>query len=830
MTPPMLAAVMTPGLLYAGLAAASIPIIIHLLSKRRFRRIRWAAIDWLLEADRQNRRRVRLEELLLLALRCLAMFVIGAMLARVFLRPQTLMAVLGSTARTERVIVLDNSFSMGVRAAASGGNGQDLPRDQQTSGPAIAREGDTGAIVRMGTVFERGKAAADRLVQWLRREAPGDPLTVVVTSSPDRPIRSEAASGGMDLATWGEELKALEPSSRAGNFAGTFAAIKSVLESKKSTSANVYVISDFQRIDWGRSRGEAQQRDAETRGRGDVGNGARADGDPGKARQGVGNSLLAPLAEWAGADDIRHALRVVFMDVGAAARSNLTLAAIEPQQAQAIAGVGGNYSARITNHGDSDSAATSMHVFVGSAAQPAVAVPVIPANRSVEVPFEATFPNESAETLTIELEPDALTADNTRSLVVPVVRAMRVLVVNGEPATDTYQDEVFLLDVALRPEGPQFSGNEVTVVDENEFEATDLSSFHLVVLANVHHATEDIAARLEEYVTAGGGVAIFLGDQVDPDVYNRVLYRDGKGLLPGRLGESVAQERGVAFGEIEGAHPAMRRFRDAQVSFFQGVVAYRYVQCEPVTAATQPASLEREPSTRPREQDARPPAQVLMRLADNERSPLLVERSLGAGKVAMLTTSVDKEWTNLPERPAYVVLAMELTQYLARAAAAGGGQLVGEPIRLSLEPGKIRNTATLKLPGYPQEPLVHLEAQPELAAGVPTLYWVRTEQPGVYQFTLLDSAGGEEPRPVAVNVDTREGDLHRAGRAALLEAAAGLNATYVAGEALAKQDGETRRELWPALLIVLVGLLMSEQALAWWFGSDRRLAGLWRRN
>ena len=384
------------------------------------------------------------------------------------------------------------------------------------------------------------------------------------------------------------------------------------------------------------------------------------------------------------------------------------------------------------------------------------------------------------------------------------------------------------------------------MVDENEFEATDLSSFQLVVLANVHHATEETAARLGEYAAAGGGVAIFLGDQVDPDLYNREFYRDGKGLLPGRLGEVVVRERGIPFGEIQTAHPAMRRFRDVQVPFFQGVVAYRYVQCEPVVAATQPASSADElggghPARRDVQnarplangggQDARPPAQVLMRLADPERSPLLIERGFGVGRVALFTTSADKEWTNLPDRPAYVVLAMELTQYLARAAAAGGEQLIGQPIRLPLDPGKFRNTATLKLPGYPREPLVHLEAQPQIEAGGPVLQWMRTEQPGVYQFMLLDSSGSEEPRPVAVNVDAREGDLHAAGRAAgLLESAAGVNATYVAGEALAEQDAETRRELWPALLIVLVGLLMSEQALAWWFGSDRKLAALWKRN
>ena len=61
---------LNPALLWGGLAVMS-PILIHLLSKRRFQVVAWAAMDFLLDADRQNRRRIRLEHLLLLLLRCL---------------------------------------------------------------------------------------------------------------------------------------------------------------------------------------------------------------------------------------------------------------------------------------------------------------------------------------------------------------------------------------------------------------------------------------------------------------------------------------------------------------------------------------------------------------------------------------------------------------------------------------------------------------------------------------------------------------------------------------------------------------------------------------
>ena len=60
-----------PSLFLAGAAAIALPIIIHLLNKRKFIVVDWAAMDFLLDADKKNRRRIRLENLLLLLLRCL---------------------------------------------------------------------------------------------------------------------------------------------------------------------------------------------------------------------------------------------------------------------------------------------------------------------------------------------------------------------------------------------------------------------------------------------------------------------------------------------------------------------------------------------------------------------------------------------------------------------------------------------------------------------------------------------------------------------------------------------------------------------------------------
>lgn len=790
----IIAAVVSPLLIWAGTAAASIPIIIHLLSKRRFRRIRWAAMDFLLQADRQNRRRVRIEELILLALRCLAMFLIGSMLARWFIRPEALASLIGSAGRTERIVVIDDSYSMGLRDRGEAGAGAstDVPR-------ALARTA-SGETSRAGTVFARANRAVDLLVNWLRQEAPGDPLTILLTSRPDRPLRVEPALGSMDAAAMATELESIAPSARAGNMDAAMNAVRDLLDARTGVlSAMVYVVSDFQRVDW-------------TRG----GPGGSATTQPSG-----GKSPLSSLAGWAGQD---RSLQVVLTDVGIEPRSNLCVSEIVPQQAQPVAGVSCIYNIRIRNHLEAPSAPTTLHVYVGDAAQPSVAVPVVPGRGSVEVPVEVTFPNEGAEVLMVELEPDDLPIDNQRAASVPVARALRVLIVNGEPSPDPFLDEVFLLTAAVRPEGPQFSGNEVTIVDDNEFEATDLSSYHAVVLANVYRVSEEMASRLESYLEAGGGVEIFLGDQVDAEVYNRILFRDGKGLLPARLGEMVsapADSAGFAFGTPDPSHPALKRFRDAQISYFQGAAAGHFFAAEPASiAATAPAS-------RPNGGDAGVaigPARVLMRFSDSDGHPALIERTYGAGRVLLITTSVDREWTNLPERPVYVVFAMEMLQYLARPPARDEDVLVGHPLRVALDPARYQPAATLKLPTFPEEPAVRLEAQPDRETPTPVINWARTDTPGVYHLELTEVTGGASVRPVAVNVDSRESDLHRATRAELVEAGAGVPVEYVsAGQVVQQRETQARWELWPSLLVALVTILMAEQALAWWFGSGRSM-------
>ncbi len=114
---PLLAWAVVPVYLWAGLGLASIPIIIHLLNRRRFRIVRWAAMEYLLQALRKNRRRLRFEQLLLLFVRCSLLVVLGLALAQPKgCTDNTTVAALGGRRPALHVFVIDNSYSMGYEA------------------------------------------------------------------------------------------------------------------------------------------------------------------------------------------------------------------------------------------------------------------------------------------------------------------------------------------------------------------------------------------------------------------------------------------------------------------------------------------------------------------------------------------------------------------------------------------------------------------------------------------------------------------------------------------------------------------------------------------
>ena len=95
------------------LAAAAVPLVIHLWSRRKHHEAPWAAVEFLLAAVRKNARRMQFEQWLLLAVRTLIILLVILAVAEPYTQQ---FGIVGPTYRqTHKVFVLDGSYSMAYR-------------------------------------------------------------------------------------------------------------------------------------------------------------------------------------------------------------------------------------------------------------------------------------------------------------------------------------------------------------------------------------------------------------------------------------------------------------------------------------------------------------------------------------------------------------------------------------------------------------------------------------------------------------------------------------------------------------------------------------------
>jgi hypothetical protein len=136
---------MLNGILAFGAAAFAIPLIIHILNRSRFRTIEWGAMHLLDSIVRVNHKRFRIEQLILLLVRCAIPAVLAFCLARPVL---TGWRDLAGNAPVSAVILLDTSYSMD----ASGPQGKhfDLAVEQAVAVLKAMSRGSEVAVIQTG--------------------------------------------------------------------------------------------------------------------------------------------------------------------------------------------------------------------------------------------------------------------------------------------------------------------------------------------------------------------------------------------------------------------------------------------------------------------------------------------------------------------------------------------------------------------------------------------------------------------------------------------------------------------------------------------------------
>ncbi|MCX6137985.1 MAG: BatA domain-containing protein [Ignavibacteriales bacterium] len=131
-----------------GLAAAAIPIVLHLLNIRKLRIIEFSTLRFLKELQKNRMRKIKLRQWLLLLLRTLLIVLVVLSFSRPALRGS--LAGLASHAKTTVVILLDNTASM----AASNDRGNYLlqAKEAALSICGLLSEGDDAFLLRLSDV------------------------------------------------------------------------------------------------------------------------------------------------------------------------------------------------------------------------------------------------------------------------------------------------------------------------------------------------------------------------------------------------------------------------------------------------------------------------------------------------------------------------------------------------------------------------------------------------------------------------------------------------------------------------------------------------------
>ena len=198
---------LNPAILF-GLAAATIPIIIHLLNLRKLKKIDFSTLIFLKELQKNKIRRVKLKQWLLLALRVLIILLIVTAFARPTLEGVSIGGTT-SAAKTTALFILDDSFSMSVVDQ----NGSYINQAEQT-------------IKILLSNFEEGDEAGLILVSG---DTEGEiPVTTNIISVV-------------------EKLKNINVSNASGTINSALIEASNLILESKNFNKEIYLLSDFQK-------------------------------------------------------------------------------------------------------------------------------------------------------------------------------------------------------------------------------------------------------------------------------------------------------------------------------------------------------------------------------------------------------------------------------------------------------------------------------------------------------------------------------------------------------------------------------------------------------
>ena len=447
----------------------------------------------------------------------------------------------------------------------------------------------------------------------------------------------------------------------------------------------------------------------------------------------------------------RTQLQLAVHDVSAPDESNLSVDGL------AWSPVSGDFVAGVRSYAD-EAAERTVTLRLNGAPAGERQLSVGPGD-TAQVTFEGLELAAGGNRVTAELTPgDDLAVDDARYLVVKRPEPRPVLMVSADGRSGA---SPFFASALGTLAAQDYRIDPVTAAGLAD---RALEDYVFIVVTDAGVLEDEDAALLRAYVESGGALFMALSRRSAGLAESPVT---GHGFEPfsdfgRRDGEFLV------VGALDRTHPALGRMDEVRRARF-----YRHV-------AVQPQGGDR----------------VLMRL--DEGGPLLVEHTLGAGRVLLYGSSLDREWNDLPVQPVFVPMIAQLAAYLA------GDHQVSFEARLGA-------ALSARSMGFAGAQVFAPDGDMALGiAGAGAGDDVLVDQIGFYEVV-----GAGRTELVAVNVDPGESDPAAMARDELARWSELGPGAEQAGAAISGIMDAPPTELWPWILALLAALVLAES----WIGN-----------
>lgn len=487
-------------------------------------------------------------------------------------------------------------------------------------------------------------------------------------------------------------------------------------------------------------------------------------------------------------------------------RPNLAVTSLAAESGLRAAGVESWMVVSVVNYGKQTARDVAVRLVQDGSALPTLILPEIPPGEEVERRFRTQFAGVGTHQLEAALEADAVTVDNQRFFACELRAAVPILIIDGS----LDGQDSFYLTKAIAPGGTVQTGWQPRVEPPAFLrDVASLDPFAAICLLDVDRLSPAAEEKIQDYVRAGGGLVIFLGENVDRKYYNQKLYREGNGFFPVplKLPTQLLDDHTDGLPDVSVAdHRLFRALAGERNSFLPLVMINYYYAVTP-------------------EWDAQVDPQTTLLAKTREGAPLVVEKRYGNGVVVAYLTKLSPAdtalgaWSNWSLNPVFPVLANELMGYLTATKVSEPDCEVGHPIELSVDESRYATTMRFRLPTPPNHggrPSQEILVEGKVVDEKITARLDDVAVSGLYQVELTSVDGKQEMRSIAVNVPRLEGDLEILDRAEIQRQLAPARFEFHYADQLRVEEHKTAGfAMSSALLAVLIVCLLCEQLLAY---------------